>query len=527
MESKKVKKSVKEDEKTRKKRGSKKRTPLHTAALQKDIKSLEILLAVEGIDLDAIDKNGQTPLHLACKAGNEECGKLLVEKGAKVNIKDKNGNTPLHLTAAKGIEGLSTMLIRKDAEVVVFNNNQKTPMHVATESGKDDVCYILQTNGADVSIRYQWSSLNKKRPPEKDDDEIASLAGSLNEFGFVQNDRDTKKSKGIDTTKPKDEKRKIQLERSRSQKWSKMIKQWDVYLEKNPKKIKSRVLKGIPESIRSEAWKKLTGCESRRDEEKYQSLIKCSSKWAEQIDLDINRSFRNHIQFRERFGSGQVSLFNILKAYSVLDPELGYCQGMSDMTAFILMYVVEEDAFWLIVTLLHSPKYSMRGIFLPGFPFLQRTFWIFEQIFEKECPKLQKHFSKENVMTMFYGTKWFMLVFLDAFPFPVTVRIWDLFLFKGYDIVFTVAIGMFKMFEKKLLSLQFDQIMGFFKSLEMMDMDADVFIAFIMKNKVKSNVIRKYEEKFNQTHPIDKLNNSKEDKLNSPKEEKVSNSFVQ
>ncbi len=70
--------------------------------------------------------------------------------------------------------------------------------------------------------------------------------------------------------------------------------------------------------------------------------MKQDSKWAEQIDLDINRSARNHIQFRQRYGEGQVALFNILKAYSVYDQDVGYCQGMSDMTAFLLMYLPEE-----------------------------------------------------------------------------------------------------------------------------------------------------------------------------------------
>ncbi len=53
-------------------------------------------------------------------------------------------------------------------------------------------------------------------------------------------------------------------------------------------------------------------------------------------------------------------------------------------------------------------------------------------------------------MTTFYATKWFLLVFLDGFPFPVTVRIWDLFLFKGYDIVYWVGISILRMFESKL-----------------------------------------------------------------------------
>ena len=39
------------------------------------------------------------------------------------------------------------------------------------------------------------------------------------------------------------------------------------------------------------------------------------------------------------------------------------------------------------------------------------------------------------------------MIFLDAFPLHVMVRIWDLFLFYGYDIVYTIAFTLFKMFE--------------------------------------------------------------------------------
>jgi hypothetical protein len=110
------------------------------------------------------------------------------------------------------------------------------------------------------------------------------------------------------------------------------------------------VKKGLPESIRGEAWKRLAQIEitkGKMTDIKYQVLLSTTlfvlnqckdllvqkSSAVEQIDLDINRSYRNHIQFKERFGFGysanvlfvnnmlcrQVTLFNVLKAYSVYD----------------------------------------------------------------------------------------------------------------------------------------------------------------------------------------------------------------
>lgn len=80
-----------------------------------------------------------------------------------------------------------------------------------------------------------------------------------------------------------------------------------------------------------------------------------------QIDLDVNRTYRDHIHFRERFSVLQISLFNILCAYSVYNTEVGYCQGMSQIAALLLMYLAEEDAFWALQELMTNPKYAMHG----------------------------------------------------------------------------------------------------------------------------------------------------------------------
>lgn len=41
------------------------------------------------------------------------------------------------------------------------------------------------------------------------------------------------------------------------------------------------------------------------------------SKDVRQIDLDVNRTYRNHIMFRERYNTKQQMLFRVLVAYSV------------------------------------------------------------------------------------------------------------------------------------------------------------------------------------------------------------------
>lgn len=41
--------------------------------------------------------------------------------------------------------------------------------------------------------------------------------------------------------------------------------------------------------------------------------------------------------------------------------EVGYCQGMSQITALLLIYMNEEDAFWALVRLLSGHRHTMHG----------------------------------------------------------------------------------------------------------------------------------------------------------------------
>ena len=51
------------------------------------------------------------------------------------------------------------------------------------------------------------------------------------------------------------------------------------------------------------------------------------------------RTFPSHTYFNAQLGAGQIGLFNILKSYSLLDDEVGYCQGLSFVAGLLLMHV--------------------------------------------------------------------------------------------------------------------------------------------------------------------------------------------
>lgn len=72
---------------------------------------------------------------------------------------------------------------------------------------------------------------------------------------------------------------------------------------------------------------KLLNVEKSMEENKnvYQRMLNLARQWsteARQIDSDVNRQFREHLFYRERYSIKQKSLFNVLTAYSIYNSEV-------------------------------------------------------------------------------------------------------------------------------------------------------------------------------------------------------------
>jgi ankyrin repeat protein len=69
-------------------------SPLHFAALRKDLRFVQFLIA-HGAKVNQTNQYHETPLHWAVKAGHEHIVSLLLASGAKANIRDSEDLSPL------------------------------------------------------------------------------------------------------------------------------------------------------------------------------------------------------------------------------------------------------------------------------------------------------------------------------------------------------------------------------------------------------------------------------------------------
>lgn len=133
----------------------------------------------------------------------------------------------------------------------------------------------------------------------------------------------------------------------------------------------------------------------------------------------------------------QKELFNILKAYTVFNPKIGYCQAQAPLAAFLLMHMPAEQAFWCLVSI--SDRY-LEDYYSPNMLIIQRDGLILQGLLKKTCNVAYKHLKKVNAEPMYYCTEWFLCAFTRTLPWDSLLRIWDLFLCEGVKVLFKTAL---------------------------------------------------------------------------------------
>ncbi|XP_055694923.1 TBC1 domain family member whacked [Lutzomyia longipalpis] len=228
---------------------------------------------------------------------------------------------------------------------------------------------------------------------------------------------------------------------AREKKWLHMMDIWREYMAKNYKKVRERCRKGIPASVRPRAWFYLSGAHLLHEKypNLYEELLKMpgNQQYIEEIRKDQHRQFPFHEMFLDEEKPGRIELFNVLKAYSIFNPQIGYCQAQAPIAAFLLMFLPAEQAFWCFVSV--CDKY-LKDYFKPGMEMLQRDAGMLMALVKKTSPNVYRHLQKHKVEPLLFMTDWFLCAMTRTLPWDTLLRVWDCFLCEGIKILFKVAL---------------------------------------------------------------------------------------
>ncbi|XP_014233495.2 serine/threonine-protein phosphatase 6 regulatory ankyrin repeat subunit B-like [Trichogramma pretiosum] len=112
------------------------------------------------VQIDARDKSGRTPLHLALERDLQAVAESLLRNGASPNAADAEGMTPLHIYCTRRVDEFRSMeaflaiydKMYEDVQLDARNNLGYTPLLLAFERRHHQAALVLLRRGADPNI---------------------------------------------------------------------------------------------------------------------------------------------------------------------------------------------------------------------------------------------------------------------------------------------------------------------------------------------------------------------------------------
>jgi len=267
-----------------------------------------------------------------------------------------------------------------------------------------------------------------------------------------------------------------------------MLQKFDWSNQTFQKQFKQRILRKrerIPDFLLGVFWKRLllSKAEAAVSSEEYHELLSSERfKFESEIKRDINRTFPELKFFKEKDSYGQIELFNVLKAFSIYDPEVGYCQGMGFITGILLSFMSELDVFNCLVVLMNDDpdsEYKMSGLYKPGLPLLSKHLGDFQNMIEAELPELARHFQNHGIEISMFGSQWILSLFIYNLQFPKSVGLFTLFLLFNYRVILLFGIFVLEEMESDLLEMGFEEILCRINNIDELVSDIDDFVQWL------------------------------------------------
>ncbi|XP_075356027.1 TBC1 domain family member 1 isoform X3 [Mycteria americana] len=237
-------------------------------------------------------------------------------------------------------------------------------------------------------------------------------------------------------------------------------------------KIHSAVAQGVPRHHRGEIWKFLAEqyhlkhqfpSKQQPKDTPYKELLKQLTSQQHAILIDLGRTFPTHPYFSAQLGAGQLSLYNILKAYSLLDQEVGYCQGLSFVAGVLLLHMSEEDAFKMLKFLMFD--IGLRKQYRPDMTILQIQMYQLSRLLHDYHRDLYNHLEEHEIGPSLYAAPWFLTMFASQFPLGFVARVFDMLFLQGSEAIFKVALSLLGSHKPLILQHEnLETIVDFIKS---------------------------------------------------------------
>ena len=231
---------------------------------------------------------------------------------------------------------------------------------------------------------------------------------------------------------------------------------------------------GVPPELRARVWWHCSGAGEKKSraaalysagggsreanegiwEAPYEALVmemsagRCGG-FAQTIEKDLTRTFPENAKFDE--AAGLDCMRRVLVAYSLRNPEVGYCQSMNFLCAILLLHFEEESfAFWTLAALIEDmlPKAYYESTMLGS----RADQAVLQACLRWKLPRAWSRCEALGVPIEPITCSWFLCLFVNTLPLALVLRVWDAFFHEGSKTLFRVSLALFKLRERDLIA---------------------------------------------------------------------------
>lgn len=165
------------------------------------------------------------------------------------------------------------------------------------------------------------------------------------------------------------------------------------------------------------------------------------------IRKDVLRTLPMHPFYQDAESAGIKRLERVLSCFALHNPMIGYTQSQNFLSAVFLLYMTEEEAFWMLCTVCEHLSANMYRKSMVG-SLAQLS--VLERLLVQVCPAVAARVDEHGFRVSMAATGWFMCLFVTFLPLEICLRVLDNYFYSTH-FVFRVALSIFILNEQRLL----------------------------------------------------------------------------
>ncbi|CAH0555464.1 unnamed protein product [Brassicogethes aeneus] len=239
-------------------------------------------------------------------------------------------------------------------------------------------------------------------------------------------------------------------------------------------KMVSQLPGGIPPEFRRRLWLTLAERHLQARGVDWNKVERnCFSEWSHPADSELGVQIVKDLHRTgcslfcgEDGQENQALLKRVLLAYARWNKAVGYCQGFNMLAALILQVTdkCESEALKMMIYLIEGVL--PESYFADSLRGLSVDMAVFRELLRTRLPRLSKHLdtlqsaakdgntSYEPPLTNVFTMQWFLTLFCNCLPQPTVLRVWDLIMLEGNEVLLRTALAIWQTLAERIMTVR-------------------------------------------------------------------------